>query len=241
MRRVMGRVVNPKVPSLRNTVVCLSSSLLSYIRKMVLGLAEYTATTQASVVRRVHDDPRMRLSILHPDPCLRSNLWVGGAKDDVAHTVTPSRAAISSVPVTIVSVPFSTEGNRNSPGVLVEAEDDVLAWLALAPFVTVIYIGVSTKRQHSFRCTKYTPCPEMTPCRLSTCAFSASQKGASLPRLVSSPDAWVEPEPNASATVRQSQRSVRAQVCTRRDSTIQARILGAVEVRLEVLDDMSTM
>ncbi len=96
----------------------------------------------------------MRLPILHPDPCLRSNLWVGGAEDDVTHTVTPSGAAVSPVPVTIASVPSSTEGTRNSPGVLVEAEDDVLAWLALAPFVTVVYIGVSKVSDAEASCAR---------------------------------------------------------------------------------------
>ena len=93
-----------------------------------------------SIVRVIHNDPRVSLSVLHPDPGLRPNAWIWGAEDDVADAVAPTGAAVSSVPARAPCQPLDLKhgAKRRSPRMLVEAENDVLRGLTLAPLVTMI-------------------------------------------------------------------------------------------------------
>ena len=95
-----------------------------------------------SVIRRVHDDSCVSLPVLHPDPSLWADTWIWGPEDNVAHSMTPSCAAVSAVARCTTMSGYAGNpilSRSDVPRVLVEAEDDILRGLSLAPFITMIY------------------------------------------------------------------------------------------------------
>ena len=89
----------------------------------------------------------MRFAVLHPDPRLGAYARARRAEDDVAHAVAPACAAVSAVSINVreahrrVSASGSVYMWEDVPRMLVEAKDDVLGRLALAPLVAMVCGG----------------------------------------------------------------------------------------------------